>query len=181
MLWQVVLGREQAQIVGVLPSASRLRCILPARRRDKPRVPPVYSFGLGPVSSCCSRQKRQIGLPIVTEVRGRKHLDLFADETICIRLGALYAELHVLLKELVLPATNRSSIGGLSATMEEFLMAAEYIFAGGNYQCYPVRARHRTFEKLIRDNLDISAVPLVKMFSHLPIIIDPSHATRSPP
>ena len=65
---------------------------------------------------------------------------------------------------------------GLSATMEEFLMAAEYIFAGGNTNVILCERGIRTFEKLIRNNLDISAVPLVKMFSHLPIIIDPSHA-----
>ena len=65
---------------------------------------------------------------------------------------------------------------GLSATMEEFLMAAEYIFAGGNTNVILCERGIRTFENLIRNNLDISAVPLVKMFSHLPIIIDPSHA-----
>ena len=65
---------------------------------------------------------------------------------------------------------------GLSATMEEFLMAAEYIFAGGNKKVMLCERGIRTFETMIRNNLDISAVPLIKTLSHLPVIVDPSHA-----
>ena len=85
-------------------------------------------------------------------------------------------DLFMLLKEL--GRCNKPILlkRGLSATMEEFLMAAEYIFAGGNKQVILCERGIRTFEKMIRNNLDLSAVPLVKMFSHLPIIIDPSHA-----
>ena len=104
-----------------------------------------------------------------------KHLDLFADVDI-IQLGARNMQNFMLLKEL--GRSNKPILlkRGLSATMEEFLMAAEYIFAGGNHNVILCERGIRTYETMIRNNLDISAVPLVKMLSHLPIIIDPSHA-----
>nr|WP_300183694.1 3-deoxy-7-phosphoheptulonate synthase [uncultured Agathobaculum sp.] len=119
--------------------------------------------------------KRQTGLPIVTEIMSEKHLDLFADVDI-IQLGARNMQNFMLLKELGRSDKPILLKRGLSATMEEFLMAAEYIFAGGNQNVILCERGIRTFETIIRNNLDISAVPLVKMFSHLPIIIDPSHA-----
>jgi len=142
----------------------------------KPRTSP-YSFqGLEAEGlKLLLEAKRQTGLPIVTEIMSEKHLDLFADVDI-IQLGARNMQNFMLLKEL--GRCNKPILlkRGLSATMEEFLMAAEYIFAGGNTNVILCERGIRTFEKLIRNNLDISAVPLVKMFSHLPIIIDPSHA-----
>ena len=116
------------------------------------------------------------GLKLLLEaIMSEKHLDLFADVDI-IQLGARNMQNFMLLKEL--GRCNKPILlkRGLSATMEEFLMAAEYIFAGGNKQVILCERGIRTFEKMIRNNLDLSAVPLVKMFSHLPIIIDPSHA-----
>ena len=142
----------------------------------KPRTSP-YSFqGLEAEGlKLLLEAKRQIGLPIVTEIMSEKHIDLFADVDI-IQLGARNMQNFMLLKEL--GRSNKPILlkRGLSATMEEFLMAAEYIFAGGNTNVILCERGIRTFENLIRNNLDISAVPLVKMFSHLPIIIDPSHA-----
>ena len=142
----------------------------------KPRTSP-YSFqGLEAEGlKLLLEAKRQTGLPIVTEIMSEKHIDLFADVDI-IQLGARNMQNFMLLKEL--GRSNKPILlkRGLSATMEEFLMAAEYIFAGGNTNVILCERGVRTFENLIRNNLDISAVPLVKMFSHLPIIIDPSHA-----
>lgn len=142
----------------------------------KPRTSP-YSFqGLEAEGlKLLLEAKRQTGLPIVTEIMSEKHIDLFADVDI-IQLGERNMQNFMLLKEL--GRSNKPILlkRGLSATMEEFLMAAEYIFAGGNTNVILCERGIRTFENLIRNNLDISAVPLVKMFSHLPIIIDPSHA-----
>ena len=142
----------------------------------KPRTSP-YSFqGLEAEGlKLLLEAKRQTGLPIVTEIMSEKHIDLFADVDI-IQLGARNMQNFMLLKEL--GRSNKPILlkRGLSATMEEFLMAAEYIFAGGNTNVILCERGIRTFENLIRNNLDISAVPLVKMFSHLPIIIDPSHS-----
>ena len=142
----------------------------------KPRTSP-YSFqgmeaeGL----KLLLEAKRQTGLPIVTEIMSEKHLDLFADVDI-IQLGAQNMQNFMLLKELGRSGKPILLKRGLSATMEEFLMAAEYIFAGGNQNVILCERGIRTFENMIRNNLDISAVPLVKILSHLPIIVDPSHA-----
>ena len=112
----------------------------------------------------------------MTEITNPAHIDIFMDKCDCFQVGARNMQNFELLKEL---GQTRKPIllkRGFANTMEEFLMAAEYIFAGGNKQVILCERGIRTFEKMIRNNLDLSAVPLVKMFSHLPIIIDPSHA-----
>lgn len=143
----------------------------------KPRTSP-YSFqGLEAEGlKLLLEAKRQTGLPIVTEIMSEKHLDLFADVDI-IQLGARNMQNFMLLKEL--GRCNKPILlkRGLSATMEEFLMAAEYIFAGGNKQVILCERGIRTFEKYTRNTLDLSAVPVIKEKTHLPIIVDPSHAT----
>lgn len=142
----------------------------------KPRTSP-YSFqgmeaeGL----KLLLEAKRQTGLPIVSEIMSEKHLDLFADVDI-IQIGARNMQNFMLLKEIGRSQKPILLKRGLSATLEEFLMAAEYIYAGGNEHVILCERGIRTFEPMIRNNLDISAVPLVKMHSHLPIMIDPSHA-----
>ena len=142
----------------------------------KPRTSP-YSFqGLREQGlEYLLEAKKASGLPIVTEIMSIDHLPLFENVDI-IQLGARNMQNFMLLKELGRSKKPILLKRGLSATMEEFLMAAEYIFAGGNTNVILCERGIRTFEKLIRNNLDISAVPLVKMFSHLPVIIDPSHA-----
>ena len=142
----------------------------------KPRTSPYAYQGMGPAGlDLLCEASAELDMPIVTEIMSEKHLDLFADVDI-IQLGARNMQNFMLLKELGRSKKPILLKRGLSATMEEFLMAAEYIFAGGNTNVILCERGIRTFEKLIRNNLDISAVPLVKMFSHLPIIIDPSHA-----
>lgn len=167
---------SEAQILEIAQSVKQAGASFLRGGAFKPRTSP-YSFqgmeaeGL----KLLLEAKRQIGLPIVTEIMSEKHLDLFADVDI-IQLGARNMQNFMLLKEL--GRSNKPILlkRGLSATMEEFLMAAEYIFAGGNQNVMLCERGIRTFENIIRNNLDISAVPLVKTFSHLPIIIDPSHA-----
>lgn len=142
----------------------------------KPRTSP-YSFqGLEADGlKLLLAAKRQTGMPIVTEIMSEKHLDLFADVDI-IQVGARNMQNFMLLKEL--GRSNKPILlkRGLSSTMEEFLMSAEYICAGGNESVMLCERGIRTFETMIRNNLDISAVPLAKTLSHLPIIVDPSHA-----
>lgn len=143
----------------------------------KPRTSP-YSFqGLEAEGlKLLLEAKRQTGLPIVTEIMSEKHLDLFADVDI-IQLGARNMQNFMLLKEL--GRSNKPILlkRGLSATMEEFLMAAEYIFAGGNTNVILCERGIRTYETFTRNTLDISAVPILKRLSHLPVIVDPSHAS----
>ena len=143
----------------------------------KPRSSP-YSFqGLKAEGlELLHKAHEATGLPVVTEITNPAHIDIFMDKCDCFQVGARNMQNFMLLKELGRSKKPILLKRGLSATMEEFLMAAEYIFAGGNTNVILCERGIRTFEKLIRNNLDISAVPLVKMFSHLPIIIDPSHA-----
>ena len=142
----------------------------------KPRTSP-YSFqGLENQGLELLREARRVtGLPIVTEIMSETQLDDFADVDI-IQVGARNMQNFRLLKEL---GRSRKPIllkRGLSATIEELLMSAEYILAGGNENVILCERGIRTFEKMIRNNLDISAVPIIKAKSHLPVIIDPSHA-----
>lgn len=143
----------------------------------KPRTSP-YSFqGLEAEGlKLLLEAKRQTGLPIVTEIMSEKHLDLFADVDI-IQLGARNMQNFMLLKELGRSKKPILLKRGLSATMEEFLMAAEYIFAGGNTNVILCERGIRTFEKYTRNTLDLSAVPIIHEKTHLPVIVDPSHAT----
>lgn len=142
----------------------------------KPRTSP-YSFqGLeGEGLRLLKIARRETGLPIVTEIMSENQLDDFADVDI-IQVGARNMQNFRLLKEL---GHSRKPIllkRGLSSTMEELFMSAEYILAGGNPNVILCERGIRTFEKMIRNNLDISAVPIIKAKSHLPVIIDPSHA-----
>ncbi len=167
---------SEEQIVEVAESVKKAGATFLRGGAFKPRTSP-YSFqGLEAEGlKLLLEAKRQTGLPIVTEIMSEKHLDLFADVDI-IQLGARNMQNFMLLKELGRSIKPILLKRGLSATMEEFLMAAEYIFAGGNSNVILCERGIRTFEHMIRNNLDISAIPLIKKFSHLPVIVDPSHA-----
>lgn len=119
--------------------------------------------------------KKETGLPIVTEIMSESQLDAFADVDV-IQVGARNMQNFRLLKELGHSKKPILLKRGLSATIEELLMSAEYILAGGNENVILCERGIRTFEKAMRNNLDISAVPMIKAKSHLPVIIDPSHA-----
>lgn len=142
----------------------------------KPRTSP-YSFqGLEEEGiKLLLKAKKVTGLPIVTEIMSETQIDDFADVDI-IQVGARNMQNFRLLKEL--GHCNKPILlkRGLSNTIEEFLMSAEYIMAGGNNNVILCERGIRTFENIIRNNLDISAVPILKRVSHLPVIIDPSHA-----
>ncbi len=143
----------------------------------KPRTSP-YSFqGLRGEGIKLLQEARKItGLPIVTEIMSEEHLDLFADVDI-IQVGARNMQNFELLKALGHSDKPILLKRGLSNTIEELLMSAEYIMAGGNDKVILCERGIRTFETATRNTLDISAVPLIKQLSHLPVVIDPSHAT----
>ena len=142
----------------------------------KPRTSP-YSFqGLeGEGLRLLKIARKVTGLPIVTEIMSENQLDDFADVDV-IQVGARNMQNFRLLKELGHSKKPILLKRGLSSTMEELFMSAEYIMAGGNENVILCERGIRTFEKMIRNNLDISAVPIIKAKSHLPVIIDPSHA-----
>ena len=146
----------------------------------KPRTSP-YSFqGLhGEGIKLLLEAKKQTGLPIVTEIMNYDDIDLFEeieviqDSTRNMKNFELVKQLGKLNKPILLKR-------GLANTIEEWLMSAEYIMAGGNENVILCERGIRTFETKTRNTLDLSAVPMIKKLSHLPVIIDPSHATGLP-
>ena len=146
----------------------------------KPRTSP-YSFqGLHDEGlKILLEAKKATGLPIVTEIMNQAHLDLFEDVDI-IQVGARNMQNFELLKEL--GKCNKPILlkRGLSSTIEEWVMSAEYIMAGGNEQVIFCERGIRTYETFTRNTLDLSAIPALKSISHLPVIVDPSHATGLP-
>ena len=142
----------------------------------KPRTSP-YSFqGLhGEGIKLLLEAKKQTGLPIVTEIMNYDDIDLF-EEVDVIQVGARNMQNFELLKQL--GKLNKPILlkRGLANTIEEWLMSAEYIMAGGNEKVILCERGIRTFETKTRNTLDLSAVPMIKKLSHLPVIIDPSHA-----
>lgn len=123
--------------------------------------------------------KKETGLPIVTELMSLTHLDLFAEVDV-IQVGARNMQNFEMLKELGHCGKPILLKRGVANTLEEFLMSAEYIMAGGNSQVILCERGIRTFETMTRNTLDISAIPLLKHQSHLPVIVDPSHAAGIP-
>ena len=143
----------------------------------KPRTSPYAFQGLrGEGIKLLLEAKKLTGMPIVTEIMDLSQLPLFDDVDV-IQVGARNMQNFELLKEL--GKTNKPILlkRGLSSTLQELLMSAEYIMAGGNENVILCERGIRTFETYTRNTLDISAVPSLKTLSHLPVIIDPSHAT----
>ena len=120
--------------------------------------------------------RKETGLPIVTEIMRTEHIDMFENVDI-IQVGARNMQNFDLLKELGKTKKPVLLKRGLSATIEEWLMSAEYIMAGGNDNVILCERGIRTFETYTRNTLDIAAIPIVKELSHLPIVVDPSHAS----
>lgn len=144
----------------------------------KPRTSP-YSFqGMGPDGlTLLLEAKKETGLPIVTELMSFGQLPLFEDVDV-IQVGARNMQNFELLKEL--GAHTKKPIllkRGLSATLEELLMSAEYVMNAGNPNVMLCERGIRTFERATRNTLDLSVVPVLHGLSHLPVIVDPSHAT----
>jgi len=144
----------------------------------KPRTSP-YSFqGLEQQGLHYLNEVRsKTGLLIVTEVMDQFTVSEVAECADIIQVGARNMQNYYLLRELGRIRKPVLLKRGLSATIEEWLMAAEYILSGGNYEVILCERGIRTFEPYTRNTLDLSAVPLVKQLSHLPIIVDPSHGT----
>ncbi len=143
----------------------------------KPRTSPYDFQGLKAEGiELLLEAKRETGLPIVTEIININHLPLFENVDI-IQVGARNMQNFELLKEL--GRINKPILlkRGLANTMKELLMSAEYIMAGGNEQIILCERGIRTFETFTRNTLDLSAVPLLKELSHLPVVVDPSHST----
>ena len=167
---------SEEQIVGVARSVKDSGACALRGGAFKPRTSPYAFQGLENEGlRLLMEAKKATGLPIVTEIMSESQLDDFADVDV-IQVGARNMQNFRLLKALGHSQKPILLKRGLSATIEEWLMSAEYILAGGNPNVILCERGIRTFEKMIRNNLDISAIPLIKQKSHLPVIVDPSHA-----
>ena len=169
---------SEPQIIGVAKDVQKAGAGFLRGGAFKPRTSP-YSFqGLeyqGLDMLCHAREIT--GLPIVTELMSPYDIDKFEDKVDCIQVGARNMQNFDLLKRL--GKTDKPILlkRGLSATIEEWIMSAEYIMAGGNENVILCERGIRTFETYTRNTTDLSAICAVKKLSHLPVIVDPSHAT----
>ncbi|MDD4954552.1 MAG: 3-deoxy-7-phosphoheptulonate synthase [Candidatus Omnitrophica bacterium] len=144
----------------------------------KPRTSPYAFQGLGEEGLKILKDvSEEFDIPTITEVMDSKDVGLVARYTDILQIGARNMQNFNLLKEVGQIRKPVLLKRGLSATIKELLMSAEYIMAGGNFNIILCERGIRTFEDFTRNTLDLSAVPSVKQLSHLPILVDPSHAT----
>ena len=180
-LFQIIAGpcsvETEEQIIEVAKAVKAAGATLLRGGAFKPRTSPYAFQGLhGDGLRLLKLAKQETGLPIVTEIMDAAHLDLFDDVDV-IQVGARNMQNFELLK--VLGRTNKPILlkRGLANTIQEWLMSAEYIMAGGNDQVILCERGIRTYETATRNTLDLSSVPVLKEKTHLPVLIDPSHAT----
>lgn len=168
---------SEAQIVGVAQAVKASGAAALRGGAFKPRTSPYAFQGMGNDGiRLLQEAKEATGLPIVTEIMNANHLPLFEDVDV-IQVGARNMQNFELLKEL---GHTRKPIllkRGLANTLQELLMSAEYIMAGGNENVILCERGIRTFETATRNTLDLSAVAALHEMTHLPVIVDPSHAT----
>ena len=168
---------SEEQIVRVAKEVKRLGATVLRGGAFKPRTSPYAFQGMQADGiTLLLEAKKETGLPIVSELMSIRHLDLFADIDI-IQIGARNMQNFELLKEVGRCDKPILLKRGLANTMEELLMSAEYIMAEGNQNVILCERGIRTFETYTRNTLDITAVPVIKKLSHLPIVVDPSHAS----
>ena len=179
--FQIIAGpcsvESEKQVIGIAEAVKAAGATLLRGGAFKPRTSPYAFQGLGDAGiDILVKAKQETGLPIVTEIMGAEHLDKFVDVDI-IQVGARNMQNFDLLK--ILGRTDKPILlkRGLAATMEEWLMSAEYIMSEGNKKVILCERGIRTYEHYTRNTLDLSCVPLMKELTHLPIIVDPSHAS----
>ncbi len=169
---------SEVQLLNIARQVKRAGASILRGGAFKPRSSPYAFQGLGLDGlELLKIASRKTGLPIVSEIMSTENIKIFADEVDIIQVGARNMQNFVLLKELSMLSKPILLKRGLSATIEELLMAAEYIMAGGNPNVILCERGIRTFETYTRNTLDLSAVPVLKRESHLPVIVDPSHGT----
>jgi 3-deoxy-7-phosphoheptulonate synthase len=144
----------------------------------KPSTSPYQFRGLGePGLELLARVKKDVGLPVITEVMSTGDVELVAAYADILQIGARNMQNFSLLEEVAKTGKPVMLKRGLSATVQEWLLAAEYILAQGNGQLILCERGIRTFETYTRNTMDISVIPIIEKVSHLPIIADPSHGT----
>ncbi len=179
--FQIIAGpcsiESEKQIIDIAVAVKKAGANLLRGGAFKPRTSP-YSFqGLREGGlDLLLKAKQETGMPIVTELMSIKHIDLFKDVDI-VQIGARNMQNFELLKEVGKMKKPILLKRGLANTIEEWLMSAEYIMSEGNKDIILCERGIRTFEPKTRNTLDLSAIPLLKELTHLPVIVDPSHAS----
>ena len=178
--FQLIAGpcsvESREQIISIAKDVKKSGANLLRGGAFKPRTSPYAFQGMREQGLELLREaKKETGMPIVTEIMDASHIELFDDVDV-FQVGARNMQNFELLKEL--GKTDKPILlkRGLANTLQELLMSAEYIMAGGNSKIILCERGIRTFEPAMRNTLDITAVPLLKKLTHLPIIVDPSHA-----
>ena len=168
---------SEAQICAVAEDVKASGAALLRGGAFKPRTSP-YSFqGMGTAGlDLLMEARKQTGLPIVTEIMDPRMAELFEREVDVVQVGARNMQNFELLKEVGKMSKPILLKRGLSNTYEEWIMSAEYIMSAGNENVILCERGVRTFETYTRNTLDVSAIPAIKQMSHLPVIVDPSHA-----
>ncbi len=167
---------SREQIVDVATQVKASGATLLRGGAFKPRTSPYDFQGLQADGLALLKEaKKETGMPIVTEIMNANHLPLFEDVDL-IQVGARNMQNFDLLKELGRIRKPILLKRGLANTMKEWLMSAEYIMAGGNEQVILCERGIRTYETYTRNTLDLSAVPMLHELTHLPVVVDPSHA-----
>ncbi len=179
--FQIIAGpcsvESEEQIITVAKAVKAAGATLLRGGAFKPRTSPYAFQGMhGDGLRLLKLAKQETGLPIVTELMDASHLDQFEDVDV-IQIGARNMQNFELLKAVGRVRKPILLKRGLANTIQEWLMSAEYIMAGGNDQVILCERGIRTFETATRNTLDLSSVPVLKEKTHLPIMIDPSHAT----
>lgn len=179
--FQIIAGpcsvETEEQIIEVATAVKKAGAKLLRGGAFKPRTSPYAFQGLRETGiELLLKAKQETGMPIVTEIMSVRHLDLFKDVDV-IQIGARDMQNFELLKEV--GKTNKTVLlkRGLCNTIEEWLMSAEYIMSEGAKDIILCERGIRTFEPYTRNTLDLSAIPLLKELTHLPVIVDPSHAS----
>ena len=178
--FQIIAGQcsveSEEQIISIAREVAAAGATMLRGGAFKPRTSPYAFQGLRAEGlELLLKAKKETGMPIVTEIMDLSHIDLFADVDL-IQVGARNMQNFELLKELGHSDKPILLKRGLASTMQELLMSAEYIMAGGNENVILCERGIRTFETYTRNTMDVSAIPLLHEKTHLPIIGDPSHA-----
>ena len=179
--FQMIAGpcsvESEKQIVEIAMAVKKAGATVLRGGAFKPRTSPYAFQGLRESGlDLLLRAKEETGMPIVTEIMSVRHIDLFKDVDI-VQIGARDMQNFELLKEVGKMDKPIMLKRGLANTIEEWLMSAEYIMSEGNKNIILCERGIRTFEPLTRNTLDLSAIPLLRELTHLPVIVDPSHAS----
>ena len=168
---------SEEQILGIAEAVKASGATLLRGGAFKPRTSPYDFQGLKAEGiDFLLEAKEATGMPIVTEIMNANHLHMFENVDV-IQVGARNMQNFELLKELGRTQKTILLKRGLANTLKELLMSAEYIMAGGNENVILCERGIRTFETYTRNTLDLSAVPMLKELTHLPVVVDPSHAS----